>query len=104
MDTNKKLNQQMEINDLIADAVTNAVTRRDLVGLSEQEAAGIMGGLTSDIAATELKEICPPTIVGLIALPDDKPIIDPTTKPPIKGICPPIVVGLIALPDDSQLA
>lgn len=104
MDKNKKLNQQMEINDLIADAVTNAMTRRDLLGLSDQEAAGVMGGLTADIAVTELKEICPPTVVGLIALPDDQPVIEPTTKTPIKGICVPIVVGLIALPDDSQLA
>ncbi|MEJ6484840.1 hypothetical protein N0Y54_26575 [Nostoc punctiforme UO1] len=108
MDTSKKFNQQMEINDLIADAVTNAVTRREilteeaLLGLSDEEAAGIIGGLTSEITVTELKEICPPTVVGLIALPDDQPVVESTTKLPVKGICPPIVVGLIALPD--QLA
>lgn len=112
METSKKANQQMEINDLIADAVTNAVTRRQLLeteeallGLSEEEAAGIMGGLTSQIADTEYKQIdplCPPIVLGLIALPDDEPVVYPTTKLPVKGICPPLVVGLIALPDDEK--
>jgi hypothetical protein len=112
MEPSKKANQQMEINDLIADAVTNAVTRRQLLeteeallGLSEEESAGIMGGLTSQITDTELKKIdllCPPIVLGLIALPDDEPVVYPTTKLPVKGICPPLVVGLIALPDEDN--
>lgn len=109
METSKKANQQMEINDLIADAVTNAVTRRGLLeteeallGLSEEESAGIMGGLTSQITDTKYKKIDPSIVLGMMVLPDDEPVVYPTTKLPVKGICPPIVVGLIALPDDEN--
>ncbi|RUT10015.1 hypothetical protein DSM106972_005100 [Dulcicalothrix desertica PCC 7102] len=50
MEENKKFNHQMEINDLIDDAITNAITRRSLVetkdalfAVSDQEAAIIAG-------------------------------------------------------------
>ncbi|MBW4565265.1 MAG: hypothetical protein KME32_30105 [Mojavia pulchra JT2-VF2] len=101
MDTSKKYNQQMEINDLIADAVTNAVTRRGLLGteegllgLSDHEAASIAGGLTSETTITKLKPI-DPVIAGMIALPDD---------PPVKPICEPIIVGLIAVDPPEEIA
>jgi hypothetical protein len=99
----KKYNHQIEINDLIDGAITNAMTRRDLLALSEDEAASIAGGLTKGIAVEEsklIKPICPPP----------KPIYPPTVAgfkpispicPPPKPICPPIVAGMIVLPKDS---
>ncbi|MFH7028982.1 MAG: hypothetical protein ACHBN1_27215 [Heteroscytonema crispum UTEX LB 1556] len=99
MEANKKDNRQMAINDLIQDAITNAVTRRGLVekeqallGLSDEEAARIAGGLTSGITAEKLKPI--------------NPICPPTKPTPIKPICPPFIAGLIAPAprNDAELA
>jgi hypothetical protein len=85
----------MEINDLIHDAISNALTRRGLVeedaciALSDEEAARIAGGLTSEIKATKFSPIEP---------------VSPPTKPiSIKPICPPIIVGLI-VQDYDKLA
>ena len=83
----------MEINDLIQDAISNALTRRGLVeqeactALSDEEAARISGGLTSEIKATKLNPI--------------EPVCPPTKPTPIKPICPPIIVGLIAVDNDK---
>ncbi|MBN3909472.1 MAG: hypothetical protein HWQ35_23885 [Nostoc sp. NMS1] len=92
MSENKKYNHQMEINDLIDDAIVNAITRRELVEtLSDDEAAGVTGGLTAET-----------TKVALSIKPD---VIIAGFKPiqPIKPICPPLIVGLIALPNDAKL-
>ncbi len=81
----------MEINDLIQDAISNALTRRGLVEeeacttLSDDEAARVGGGLTSEIKATKfhpIEPVCPPT----------KPIS-------INPDCPPFLVGLMIAPD-----
>ncbi|MGF1935083.1 MAG: hypothetical protein RM347_011870 [Nostoc sp. ChiQUE02] len=91
MSANKKYNHQMEINDLIDDAIVNAVTRRELVEtLSDEEAARVAGGLTAEATKVPVS-IKPEIIAGF------KPI------QPIKPICPPLIVGLIALPDDRKL-
>jgi hypothetical protein len=99
-DSTIKRNRIMEINDLIHDAISNALTRRGLVeeeactALSDEEAAKIAGGLTSEIKSIKfdpIEPVCPPILVGLIE------------ATPIKKIyCPPILVGLIAV-DDEQL-
>ncbi|GAX36782.1 hypothetical protein [Nodularia sp. NIES-3585] len=69
---------QFEINDLIDDAVNNAVERRnqaldadsDLSGLSEEEAANISGGqVTTKIAIAGYRPICPPITLGIIYIP-----------------------------------
>ncbi|MUG99606.1 hypothetical protein F7734_47940 [Scytonema sp. UIC 10036] len=94
MESNKKSDHQMEINDLIDLAITNAAIRRGLVeegclSLSDDEAGKIVGGLkvSRDIEALDKKnpEV---TVAGF------KPIICP---PPV------IVVGLIAQ-DYDQIA
>jgi hypothetical protein len=106
MKESKKHNHQIEINDLIDDAITNAITRRGLLTVSDDEAASISGGLAKGIVFEEsklIKPICPPP----------KPIHEPNVAgfkpvvpicPPPKPIHPPIVVGLIALPDDKNIA
>jgi hypothetical protein len=92
MSENKKSNHQMEINDLIDDAITNAVTRRELVEtLSDEESAGVAGGLTAE--TTKVARIIKPDII----IAGFKPI------QPIEPICPPFIVGLIALPDESKI-
>lgn len=68
---------QFEINDLIDDAVNNAVERRnqaldadpDLSGLSEEEAANISGGQITKYAIAGYRPICPPITVGIIYIP-----------------------------------
>lgn len=68
---------QFEINDLIDDAVNNAVERRNqaldansaLSGLSEEEAANISGGLVTKFAIAGYRPICPPITVGIIYIP-----------------------------------
>jgi hypothetical protein len=88
MQANKKHNGQIEIHDLIGDAIANAVTRRELasseealLALSDEEAAAIAGGLAAydsaesykkkpDITIAGFKPIKPCIIVGLIAAPD----------------------------------
>jgi hypothetical protein len=103
MEENKKFNHQMEINDLIDDAITNAVTRRSLVetkdalfAVSDEEAAIIAGGT----GVQEAARIAVPEKTN-IAVAGFKPV---NPRPPVKPICPPIIVGLIALPDDKKLA
>ncbi len=64
----------LEINDLIDDAVNNAVARRSLgtdsedalSALSYEEAARVAGGLTTGTVAG-LKSVCPPITIGLVA-------------------------------------
>lgn len=103
MQVNKKCNHQMEINDLIDDAIANAVTRRNLVetedvlfAVSDEEAVKIAGGTgvqeASRIVVPEKTNI---TVAGF------KPV---NPRPPVKPICPPIIVGLIAPLDDKKLA
>ncbi|MGH2414918.1 MAG: hypothetical protein ACRDEA_14750 [Microcystaceae cyanobacterium] len=86
MNENKtNYNGKFEINDLIDDAVKNAVARRSQVidsedalsVLPEKEAQSVVGGLT-----TTSKSTSSPVITGKIATP--------------KAVCPPITVGLIA--------
>jgi hypothetical protein len=99
MKESKKHNHQIEINDLIDDAITNAITRRGLLTVSDDEAASISGGLAKGIVFEESKLIKPihePNVAGF------KPVV-PICPPP-KPIHPPIVVGLIALPDDKNIA
>ncbi|KAB8334418.1 hypothetical protein SD80_008475 [Scytonema tolypothrichoides VB-61278] len=100
MNANKiNSNGRFEINDLIDDAVKNAVARRSqvidsedaLLVLAQTEAQSILGGA---VAITESK--ISPLITGKIVAPE------PTPKPPIKPICPPIVLGLIAV--DNPIA
>ena len=100
MEANKKDNRQMAINDLIQDAITNAMTRRGLVekeeallALSDEEAARVAGGLTSVITVAAFKPI--------------EPVCSPTKPTPIKAICPPTIVGLLPLAprrNDAELA
>ncbi len=95
MSANKKYNHQMEINDLIDDAILNAVTRRELVEtLSDDEAAKVAGGLTAE--TTKIAVSIKPEII----IAGFKPI---QPIKPVKPICPPLIVGLIALPDDGKL-
>ncbi len=80
MDGNqRKYRNQLEINDLIDDAVKNAVFRRNevidsedaLSALSEDEAGSIAGGITKPIEPILLGIIAcePPIIVGKFPLP-----------------------------------
>ncbi len=59
-------NSQIEINDLIDDAVKNAVARRDeaLLSMSDQEAQSVSGGTSLPITDCKIilgKIIKPPT-------------------------------------------
>jgi hypothetical protein len=102
MKESKKHNHQIEINDLIDNAITNAIARRGLLTVSDDETASIIGGAKEIVfeESKRIKPICPPP----------RPIYPPVVAgfkpicPPPKPICPPIVVGLIALPDDKKLA
>lgn len=65
----KKHRGQLEINDLIGDAVNNAIARRSqtdsesaLSALSDEEKRRVAGGQIKDI----YKPICPPTTAGMI--------------------------------------
>ncbi|NMG22069.1 hypothetical protein [Brasilonema bromeliae] len=97
MNANKiNSNGRFEINDLIDDAVKNAVARRSqvidsedaLLVLAETEAQSIIGGAAAAISESKVS----PLITGKIA------VSEPTPKPPIKAVvCPPIIVGLIAV-------
>jgi hypothetical protein len=82
---NRNLKNQIEINDLIDAAVSDALARRSgndetLSDLSGEDANNVTGGAIQSIA-----------IAGY------KPILSPIIK------CPPITVGIIALPDDPIL-
>lgn len=67
-----KYNSQIEINDLIDDAVKNAVTRRNevldseeaLLSMSDEEAKSVTGGV-----GIILGILIKPIIIGLIANP-----------------------------------
>ncbi|MDF5708073.1 MAG: hypothetical protein PUP90_10435 [Nostoc sp. S4] len=77
----KNSNIRLEINNLIDDAVSNAVARRNLgedsedalLNLSDEETANVEGG----IASVSLVRI--PIICGLIALPPLLPQINQTS-------------------------
>ncbi|WP_138498539.1 hypothetical protein [Nostoc sp. PA-18-2419] len=77
----KNSNMRLEINNLIDDAVNNAVARRNLgedsedtlLNLSDEETAKVEGG----IASVSLVKI--PIICGLIALPRVLPQINQTS-------------------------
>ncbi|MEH1867708.1 MAG: hypothetical protein V7K69_22250 [Nostoc sp.] len=65
-------NHQVEITDLIPELVENAVARRNqalqenaLSDLSDAEAKNVAGG---QIVVAGFKPICPPIIIGLIAV------------------------------------
>ncbi|MEI1377240.1 hypothetical protein PQG02_11285 [Nostoc sp. UHCC 0926] len=68
----RKYNSQIEINNLIDDAVKNAVTRRNevldsenaLLSMSEEEAKSVAGGVSALILGK-----CPITI-GIVANPN----------------------------------
>ncbi|WP_445635832.1 Type 2 lantibiotic [Nostoc sp. DSM 114161] len=87
---NRKYNNQVEIHDLLDEAVNNALARRNqlqdtsqgLSSLSDEEAANIVGGIQ-------------PAIAGF------KPVSSPEAVP-TKPVCPPIIVGLVA-PDPKSL-
>ena len=73
----RKHNSKVEINDLIDDAVNNALARRNeaLVDVSNEEAENIAGGLA--ISPIKLgfvnpiilgRIVCPPITIGIIAV------------------------------------
>jgi hypothetical protein len=124
MNANKVNSGRFEINDLIDDAVKNAVARRSqvidsedaLLVLAETEAQSILGGavaipesaifkskpwVTAGMIAP-VEPICPPVITGKIAVLQPTP--KPTPKPtPIIVDCP-MTTGLIAVnPKDLAL-
>ncbi len=81
MDANQRnYKGQVEINDLIGDAVNNAVFRRNevidsedaLSALSNDEAGSIAGGISISIKPILVgkKPIAPPIICGIIASPE----------------------------------
>jgi len=65
----RKHHSQLEINDLIAEAVVNGEARRHEAiaaaeeSLSDEEAAAVKGGLST------IKPIIPPIVMGLIYIP-----------------------------------
>ncbi|AFZ59476.1 hypothetical protein H6G54_07920 [Anabaena cylindrica FACHB-243] len=68
---NKHHNNQFEINDLIDEAVNNAVARRQetLLDLSDEEAKNVAGGASLSIKPIILGRIfCPPITIGIIAV------------------------------------
>lgn len=76
---NRNCQNQIEICDLIDEAVNNALARRNQVldanealsDLSAEEAENIIGGLSTPIAIAGYKPIFPPVTIGLIATNDD---------------------------------
>ncbi|MDK2410087.1 hypothetical protein QHH11_18050 [Aphanizomenon sp. PH219] len=72
MEINKK--NQFEINDLIDEAVSNAVARRSealdsVENLSDEEAKNVTGGAALEsVKPIILGRIFPPIIIGLIAV------------------------------------
>ncbi|MEH1764917.1 MAG: hypothetical protein V7L27_13740 [Nostoc sp.] len=71
----RKYNSQIEINDLIDDAVKNAVTRRNevldseeaLLSMSDEEAKNVAGGIWLIIHGVIIRR--PPFIYGIIINP-----------------------------------
>ena len=78
MDANsKKKPSQLEINDLIAEAVVNAEARRNQAVelLSDEELAAVKGGYTPLGTAVEFRT---PIILGIVVRPLDGLISQPT--------------------------
>ena len=87
---------QVEINDLIDDAVNNAIKRRgakdsqdDFLTLSDEEATGVAGGLQATVHGVIINpNPNPPIIHGVIINPNPNPplingiIIKPKPTPP----------------------
>lgn len=78
MENNRsKYNNQLQINDLIDDAVENAIARRNqalnseesLLVVSDEEAKTVVGGIVGDVSRTIIG--FPPITLGLIAYPDE---------------------------------
>lgn len=65
-----KANNRLEINDLIDDAVNNALARRNeaLASVSDDEAKNIAGGALSKAIITG-KIAIPPITIGIITVP-----------------------------------
>ena len=63
-----KTNNRFEINDLIDDAVNNAVARRNeaLLSLSDEEAQNVTGGGTSPTVLGVVIDPIPPIVHGII--------------------------------------
>ncbi len=111
MQESKKSNRKLEINDLIDNAIDNAVARRGLVEtLSDDEAKSIGGGQSFSLSEEKIsivagfKPICYPIKpIEPVCYPIKpiEPVCYPI-KPPIKPFCPPIIVGLIAVPEDQE--
>ncbi|MEH1819596.1 MAG: hypothetical protein V7L22_03095 [Nostoc sp.] len=72
----RKYNIQIEINDLIDDAVKNAVTRRNealnseesLLLISDEEAKSVAGGESKLVPIILGKIFIPPITIGLVAV------------------------------------
>ncbi|GAB4194909.1 MAG: hypothetical protein Fur006_40940 [Coleofasciculaceae cyanobacterium] len=70
---------QIQINELIAQSVSNATARRNqaieaeetLVSLSDEQATDVKGGLLKPVTTIGFI-LCPPIVVGLIAYPPIK--------------------------------
>ncbi len=106
-DHNRKHNNQVEINDLIDDAVNNALVRRSeaLLPLSDEEAQSISGGTggTTSLLPAVLGVIINPNpiIHGVVINPNPTPC---PPKPIINGIVikPPIItIGVVIANADS---
>jgi len=96
MNPNKISYSGIAINDLIDDAVANAIARRSgWETLSDEEAARVAGGQTESVVLEEADPIYLPMA----------PICVPIkyTKPPIKFICPPLIMGKIIAPPNKEL-
>ena len=83
MDANsRKKPTQLEINDLIAEAVVNAEARRNQAEefLSDEQAAAVKGG------AISLGRVArPPIVCGIIQCDDNLSLISHTTSQEISG-------------------
>lgn len=93
MKSHKQSNHQMQINDLIDLAVSNAMLRRglieeDCIALSDDEATKVAGGATisRELKPLDIKNPKPITVAGF------------------KPICPPLIIGLIIQDDYNTLA
>ncbi|ACC81817.1 hypothetical protein [Nostoc punctiforme] len=72
----RKYHSQIEVNDLIDDAVKNAVTRRNevldseeaLLSMSDEEAKSVSGGESKLVPIILGKIFIPPITIGLVAV------------------------------------
>ncbi|MFB2974921.1 hypothetical protein [Microseira sp. BLCC-F43] len=94
----RKPSSQFEINDLIDDAVTNAMARRGFSeDLSDEEAASVAGGvraITNNCTSVELKPI------DLVTTKPSLPIDLVTTKPSLP-IDPPVFPFMVVASFDN---